>query len=586
LRLSFKKEFTMFNFPRLLRGAHRAESGSPARKHRKTHLQVEALEERQLMAVTFHGGAVLKNVAVQGLYYGANWAGSLSQDRAKLDGFLKDIVQSSYMDMLTGAGYNVGRGGFTPGYIDTAQIDNSQFLNDGQIRAEIRADIINGSLQEPVKNKTLYMVFVEDNVGVQDGAATSTYQTSSSFRGYHSAFTGTDVNGQSLVINYAVMPYPGGSFVVSGKTYQNKGMSFLPAAADEITAVASHELAEAVTDPHFTGWKDNKLNEIGDITGPQFVELDGYIVQRIADKNDQPMTPAGATAVRAVTFVLETNGDVYEYVGGTPILLMSNVAAVSDQGIDNHARAMIDVVTTGGAAYEFHDDAESGKAWVQLGSNVESAKAGQGVSYVLFRTGPVRPGPQALEFTLQEYRDVNQSWTYISRRVSAIDAGTDQEGVNAVDVIYNLGRPLAGAHLPRGAAYEYSDNSGWEFLTNGVESISAGQQGITVFVTFNANSMVFDQSKNAESFLASNVAKATAGTAQKGKGLIDILFTGGDLDQCELGSGLFTAVDSNVETMSKARAGVLDEVFAGGDAYEREANNALTFLRHNAKAAV
>jgi hypothetical protein len=81
------------------------------------------------------------------------------------------------------------------------------------------------------------------------------------------------------------------------------------------------------------------------------------------------------------------------------------------------------------------------------------------------------------------------------------------------------------------------------------------------------------------------VAKATAGTTNKGKSLIEILFANGELDRYEPGNGLVTFVDSNVETMSKARAGVVDEVLHGGDAYERDANNALMFLCHNARAA-
>lgn len=68
-------------------------------------------------------------------------------------------------------------------------------------------------------------------------------------------------------------------------------------AFDQMTAVASHELAEAVTDPNkgykAMGWNDDSpLNggEVGDIVANQIVYLNGNAVSRIADQNDQAMT--------------------------------------------------------------------------------------------------------------------------------------------------------------------------------------------------------------------------------------------------------------------------------------------------------
>jgi hypothetical protein len=70
-------------------------------------------------------------------------------------------------------------------------------------------------------------------------------------------------------------------------------------ALDQLTAVTSHEVAEAVTDPDVNsnvnngrlGWVDPRLGEIGDIeeNNPSaFVRLaDGHLVQEVGDKNDQ-----------------------------------------------------------------------------------------------------------------------------------------------------------------------------------------------------------------------------------------------------------------------------------------------------------
>jgi hypothetical protein len=69
----------------------------PAQRARPT---LEALEQREMLSVTPHGGLVLPNVEVQALYYGSNWFSNqaLSAQQSQLNGFLKDIVNSSYME--------------------------------------------------------------------------------------------------------------------------------------------------------------------------------------------------------------------------------------------------------------------------------------------------------------------------------------------------------------------------------------------------------------------------------------------------------------------------------------------------------
>jgi hypothetical protein len=123
-------------------------------------------------------------------------------------------------------------------------------------------------------------------------------------------------------------------------------------------------------------------------------------MQRISDQNDQAMTPAQATSDRPVNFVLQSNGDLYEIVNGSPVYLTSGIASLSPQGIDNQGHAMIDLVTSGGDAWEYHD--EVGGSY--LGGGVTSAVAGQGVSYVLYTNGVVN-----------EYHDVTGTMSYSCR---------------------------------------------------------------------------------------------------------------------------------------------------------------------------
>src|SRR5437879_9177940 len=88
-----------------------ARKSSPKRRigAGKARLQLEGLEERQVMSVTYHGGATLPNVEVQGVYYGDDWSdnSTLYSQTGHLEGFLGNIVQSPYMDMLN-ADYGVG----------------------------------------------------------------------------------------------------------------------------------------------------------------------------------------------------------------------------------------------------------------------------------------------------------------------------------------------------------------------------------------------------------------------------------------------------------------------------------------------
>jgi hypothetical protein len=504
----------------------------------RVRLELEGLEKREVLSVTYQGGAVLPHVEVQALYYGADWYnnGSLYSQTGYLEGFLNKIVQSSFMDELTNAGYGVGRGSFSGGRIGLANINKAYFLTDGQIQNALQSYINGGAMQTPDANR-LYVVFVEPNVAIQLGNANSI----NDFLGYHGAFAGSDGHGHAADIHYAVIAYPGGGV-------GNAAISYL-STLDGITEVTSHELAESVTDPNVNykalGWYDNQLGEVGDIVNGQTVHLNGYAVQRISDQNDQAMTPAGAQSAIQETFVLQTNGNLYKHTSAGFTFLASGIASISDQSIDTRGQAMIDLVTTGGAAYEYHE----GYGYVYLTSGVKSAKADQGASYVLLNSG-----------NLYEYHDAGGNWTYIYNNVVSIDAGTDKTGVDMVDCIFTWG-----------AAWEHSDTSGWHFIANNVKSISAGQQGISDYAATNSNAYWFNEATGQSVFLASGVAMVTAGYDQSGNYMIDLLFQNGNASEYRVGSG-WTSLGGGIRTLSKARAGLLDVIFNNGAAYDHTAS--------------
>jgi hypothetical protein len=246
---------------------------------------VEALEDRQLLTVSFFGGNLLSQVQAQALYLGNEFSSAPAKtETATLDAFLKDITGGPYMQALARAGYNVGPGSAVAGAVDNVPLTAGSTIPDSLIRSRLQADVNSGLLQAPNDN-TLYVVYVEPDVAVNLGSGQGT--TQQGILGYHTAFVGAN----ETPIRYAVVVSPGGAA-------HNSVLPEAMTAIDQLTAVTSHELAEAVTDPDVNsivnngrlGWFDPRRGEIGDIeeNNPNaFVRLDGHLVQEVADQNDQ-----------------------------------------------------------------------------------------------------------------------------------------------------------------------------------------------------------------------------------------------------------------------------------------------------------
>lgn len=265
----------------------KSKFGASRRKPHASYQQLclDSLESRQVMTVSFHGGAVLSQVETQAVYLGSDWNtnATIKGQVTQLDNYLSYIVRSPYMDMLTNAGYGVGRGSSTAGAVDAVSLSKTANLSDASIQSYLNSMINSGQLATPDANR-LYVVYVEPGVVVSLAGSTS----KNSFLGYHGAFAGSA--GED--VHYAVMPYPG----TPNPTPGSQGFATV---FDELTVVTSHELAEAVTDPNVNykslGWYDDTLNgEIGDLTS-QTATLNGYLVQDVVDKNDKIITPTTVT---------------------------------------------------------------------------------------------------------------------------------------------------------------------------------------------------------------------------------------------------------------------------------------------------
>src|SRR5262249_49743314 len=85
-----------------------SSAAAASRRPPPTPPRLEALEDRQVPAVSFFGGNLLSQVQAQALYLGNEFSSApASTETATLDAFLKDLTGGPYLQALTRAGYNV-----------------------------------------------------------------------------------------------------------------------------------------------------------------------------------------------------------------------------------------------------------------------------------------------------------------------------------------------------------------------------------------------------------------------------------------------------------------------------------------------
>jgi hypothetical protein len=284
----------------------------------KTRLGVESLDRRDMPSVTmaYHGGPVIPNVQVEAVYLGSAWAYNPSDpntwarlaDRANMDGFLKDIVQSSYMSGLS------QYYGYMPGYSALGWVfpGKGQFVKDDVVNVNLGAgpvsegtvenyllqEMITGRLDRPDANK-LYVVIMPPGVAEAGDLGSG--------GGHHSTFSVPWLPGAGLFggqAHFATIEHG-----LSGFTPEALNVSVTP--FQKMTLVTSHELAEAVTDPELNAWYGTYTNwyggsttgEIGDVTqdliGPYgngaLSYEDGYLVQKYWSNNDNTSIAPGGT---------------------------------------------------------------------------------------------------------------------------------------------------------------------------------------------------------------------------------------------------------------------------------------------------
>jgi hypothetical protein len=405
--------------------------------------ELTPLEERAVPTVNYYGGNVLPHVEAQGLYYGSGWLNNATT--GQFEGYLQYLVNSPYMDMLTQAGYGVGRGSWSQGIIDPVNLPSGSDLLDSTIRSTIQSEINGGFLQNPDPNR-LYVVFVQANVVVTNdinGGSSSRFEPHG-FVGYHGAFAGSDRSGFSASIRYAVVVTPGGNY---------NGVSSTLPTFDQMTSIASHEIAEAATDPDVNyarnGWADPQLGEIGDIFANDDVFLNHYVVQMEPGQLDNPIAPQTTTYVAA-----DFPGQgVWRYSSAAG---WAQLTPVDASMVDADANGDVVGAFPGAGVYRFSD----ATGWVQLTPATAAlvGVSGKGIVVAAF------PG-QGL-FRYEDWR----GWQQLTAATPS-QAGVDLYG-NVV------------AEFPGQGVFRFDDFHSWQHLTTvDAAQIAIGDNGV-VAATF------------------------------------------------------------------------------------------------------
>jgi hypothetical protein len=203
--------------------------------------------------VTYYGGPLIQHAHVFTVFWGQNWKGSRSPDH--VNGFFQTLFKDgrfmANLSQYSASGYTIHNGTFVGTTIDDTPVANT--LSDAQIRVEIQAQVAAGKVP-PINSDALYFVFTPRNVLVTDRNG---YDSLNDFAGYHDY-------ASEASFAYAVIPFD---------------------TPDELTITASHELAEAVTDPEpgrtSLSWYDEYNGEIGDIPVSMYYANvfgeDGYV---------------------------------------------------------------------------------------------------------------------------------------------------------------------------------------------------------------------------------------------------------------------------------------------------------------------
>jgi len=234
----------------------------------------------------YHGGPVVLDPRVFAMFVG-DWSSPANQARStRLIQYLKDLVVSSYMNILSQ--YGCGTAG---SFIGSAFVANSDHnMSEKDIHKLIQLAINAGTIPEPANHNNCYILFLDDATGVKDRGLKIVMCEANSDNafGYHHVFTTAAGNP----CNYAIIP--GLSNVCLTETCHGSATCSLHTTQTQEqrqTQVASHEFSEMISNPDGNAWFDGSDGEEnGDLCNgiPGTITVSGrtWTVQRMYSKTD------------------------------------------------------------------------------------------------------------------------------------------------------------------------------------------------------------------------------------------------------------------------------------------------------------
>jgi hypothetical protein len=235
--------------------------------------------------LSYGGGPLLSSVKVYTIFWGAGWL-QLPQSELipQVNQFFDYILTSSLMDVLAqysvpgqviGHGQSIGSKTITDS--EPVGVLGGIFVTDSQIQSAIKGWISTNAIPQ-ANADTLYFVYLPPTIRFSNPFGVQSCKECA----YH-YFT------KDPEIYYAVIGFPDCNECLMDLTQ-----------IDALTLFSSHELCEAITDPHpFTGWCDPgvavggvPVAEIADMCQPQTSTLNGFMVQNIWSNSDGNCTVA------------------------------------------------------------------------------------------------------------------------------------------------------------------------------------------------------------------------------------------------------------------------------------------------------
>ncbi|KAJ3157509.1 hypothetical protein HK101_001412 [Irineochytrium annulatum] len=280
------------------------------------------LNKRATAHLTYYGGPVIANVEVTTIIYG----GSDVADVSKIQAFYAGVTKSAWIDSM--AEYStstttIGRGSYVGSYTEPSP-SSSGSLTDDFIQTYLKGLVSSGKIKPnansyyPIHFSPKYSITMQGSNSCQAGG----------FCAYHGTIDISSMNVGTNYLYYGVLPdqYQSGC---------SSGCGTSPTPFNNLCSVASHELAEMMTDAAVglatvigapLAWYDQTNGENGDICNAQqgtTVGGDGvtYTVQKIWSNAQNLCVVApkgGVTSTTKTTTTTTTSTTTTAAPSGTP----------------------------------------------------------------------------------------------------------------------------------------------------------------------------------------------------------------------------------------------------------------------------